>query len=274
MFLTETWHQDDHHQARDASGQEINVGSTWYSGFTPMSTFRLKPDDYIDINGHGIGISAGEYQEERSTSSVGAWIEAKVGDEVHFTTTVRLDQQSWTRPDDPKDPVELRNGNIAERVALESPLPSSAADRRQLITRVTNEIFGDDPSDAEINDFLNDTSPDALLNLTARLQKRDHIPLFRGTLATGETIFKALPVDSAAATKPRRAIAPDVMCLRLRAACGAAGYECRAIRSAGSSHQQRKDSVPFAGPQSRIATRAVRNPFAGWFGELCDSVDS
>jgi beta-lactamase regulating signal transducer with metallopeptidase domain len=208
MFLTETWHQDDRHQARDADGQEIKVGSTWYSGITPMSTFRLKPGDYIEISGHGIGIGAGEYQEERSTGSVGAWIEAKVEDEVHFTTTVRFDQQGWTRPDDPKDPVELRNVNIAERVALESPLPLSAADRKQLITRVTNEIFGDDPTDAEINDFLNDTSPDALLNLTVRLQKREYLPFFRGTLATGETIFKVLPVDPDAAKRPRRAIAP------------------------------------------------------------------
>jgi hypothetical protein len=208
MVMTETWHQDDQHQARDAVGQEIKVGSTWYSGITPMSTFRLKPGDYVEINGHGIAIGAGEYREERSTGSVGAWIEVKVDEEVHFTTTVRFDQQGWTRPDDPKDPEELRKISIAERVALESPLPSSAADRKQLIARVTNEVFGDDPTDAEINDFLNDTSPDALLNLTVRLQRREYISLFRGTLATGETIFKVLPVDPDAATKPRRAIAP------------------------------------------------------------------
>jgi beta-lactamase regulating signal transducer with metallopeptidase domain len=207
VFMTETWHQDDRHQARDAAGQEIKVGSTWYSGITPMATFRLKPGDYIEVNGHGIGIGAGEYQEERSTGSVGAWIEARVGDEVHFTSTVRLDQQGWTRPDDPKDPEELRKVSIAERVALESPLPSSAADRKQLITRVTNEIFGDDPTDIAVNEFLNDTSPDALLNLTVRLQKREYVPLFRGTLATGETVFKVLPVDPDAA-RPRRAIAP------------------------------------------------------------------
>ena len=208
LFMTETWHQEDKHQARDGDGQEIKVGSTWYSGITPMSTFRLKPGDYIEINGHGIGIGAGEYQEERSTGSVGAWIEAKVGDEVHFTTTVRLDQQGWTRPEDPKDPEELRKISIAERVALESPLPSSATDRKQLITRVTNEIFGDDPTDDDVYDFLNDTSLDAMLNLTVRLQKREHIPLFRGTLATGETIFNVLPVDPDAAKRPRRAITP------------------------------------------------------------------
>jgi len=127
---------------------------------------------------------------------------------VHFTTTVRLDQQGWTRPDAPKDPEELRNVNIAERVALESPLPSSAADRKQLITRLTNEIFGEDPTDAEVNDFLNDASPEALTNLTVQLQKREYLPLFRGTLATGETIFNVLPVDPDAATRPRRAIAP------------------------------------------------------------------
>jgi DNA-binding MarR family transcriptional regulator len=32
--------------------------------------------------------------------------------------------------------------------------------------------------------------------------------LFHGTLATGETIFKVLPVDPEAATRPRRAIGP------------------------------------------------------------------
>jgi hypothetical protein len=208
FFLTETWHQTDEHQARDADGQEIKVGSTWYSGITPMATFRLNPGDYVEINGHGIGIGAGEYREERSTGSVGAWIEAKVDDKVHFTTTVRFDQQGWTRPDDPQDPEELRKINIAERVALESPLPGSAADRKQLITRVTNEIFGEDPTDAEVNDFLNDASPEALTNLTVQLQKREYLPLFQGTLATGETIFNVLPVDPDAATKPRRAIAP------------------------------------------------------------------
>ncbi|MFO1001610.1 MAG: M56 family metallopeptidase [Planctomycetaceae bacterium] len=208
MFLTETWHQDDRHQARDAAGQEIKVASTWYSGITPMATFRLEPGNYVEMQGHGIGIGAGEYREERSTGAVGASIEATVGTEVHFTTTVRFDQHGWTRPDDPKDPVELRKVNVAERVALESPLPSSAADRTQLITRVTNEIFGEDPTDAEVNDFLNDTSPEALTNLTVQLQKREYLPLFRGTLATGETIFKVLPVDPTAATKPRRAIGP------------------------------------------------------------------
>ncbi|MBL8814298.1 MAG: DUF1549 domain-containing protein [Planctomycetaceae bacterium] len=208
MFQTETWHQDDRHQARDAAGQEINVGSTWYSGITPMATFRLEPGHYVEIPGHGIGIGAGEYQEERSTGAVGAWIEATVGNEVHFTTTVRFDQQGWTRPDDPKEPAELRKINIAERVALEAPLPSSSTDRRQMILRITNEIFGEYPTYTEVTDFLNDASPDALKNLTVRLQEREHLPLFRVTLATGETNFKVLPADPDAATKPRRAIGP------------------------------------------------------------------
>ncbi|MFO0978780.1 MAG: M56 family metallopeptidase [Planctomycetaceae bacterium] len=208
MFLTETWHQDDRHEARDAAGQEIKVGSTWYSGITPMATYRLEPGHYVEIQGHGIGIGAGEYREERSTGAVGAWIEAKVDDEVHFTTTVRFDQQGWTRPDDPTEPAELRKINIAERVALEAPLPASVTDRKQMIIRITNEIFGENPTDAEVTDFLNDESPDALKNLTIRLQEREHLPLFRGTLATGETIFRVLPVDPEAATRPRRAIGP------------------------------------------------------------------
>ena len=208
VFMTETWRQDDRHQAYDADSKDIKVGGTWFSGVTPMATCRLAPGDHVEFNGHGIGIGPGTYAEELSTGSVGAWIEAKAGDEVRFVTTVNIRSEGWTRPDDPKDPDALRQASIAERIAMESPLPVSEADRKLLLTHVIADIFGETPTDGEITAFSSDHSPDALLNLTVHLQQRVHSPLFVGSMQTGEVTFRVLPVDPAAATKPRRAISP------------------------------------------------------------------
>jgi len=54
IFKTETWHQNDRHTARDANEVAINVGSTWYTGRTPMATCRLEPGEYVEVTGHGI----------------------------------------------------------------------------------------------------------------------------------------------------------------------------------------------------------------------------
>jgi len=165
-------------------------------------------DEYIEVKGHGIGIGPGPYEEEISTGSVGAWVEAKAGDNVRFATTVNIRSEAWMRPNDPKDPEELRKASIAERIAMESPLPASEADRKLLIEHVTNDIFGETPTDEEVSVFINDHSPDALLNLAVRLQQRLYLPLFVGSLQTGEVEFRVLAIDPTAATKPRRAIAP------------------------------------------------------------------
>ena len=46
VFKTETWHQDDAHTARNAKGGVINVDSTFYTGETPMATYRLEHREF------------------------------------------------------------------------------------------------------------------------------------------------------------------------------------------------------------------------------------
>lgn len=174
-----------------------------------MAAYRLEPGDYVEVRGHGIGIGTGEYKEERSTGSVGAWIEAKEGDDVRFSSIVDLSREGWTRLDDPKDPVELRKVVVANRVEQEAPLPASPADREQLLRRVTQDLFGEPPQQGELHDFLIDNSPDALARLIERLQNKARIEPFVGQLPTGEIRFRVIAADPNAAKAPRAATSPD-----------------------------------------------------------------
>ncbi len=208
VFKTETWHQHDGHTARDAKGAEIPVKATWFTGITPMATLRLAPGEYCEVSGHGIAIGAGEYKEEHSTGAVGAVIEAKEGDAVTLSHSVDTAYGGWTRPGDPKDPLEFWKATIAERIANEAPMPASAADRAQLIRRVTLDILGVVPTAGEIAAFTADDAPDALAKLTARLQAKPRVEPFSGKLPTGEMKFRVIAADPDAAKAPRIANSP------------------------------------------------------------------
>ena len=175
--------------------------ATWFTGITPMATFRLAPGEYCEVLGHGIAIGAGEYPDEHSTGAVGAIIEAKEGETVTLSHSVDAGTGGWTQPDD------LWLATIAGRVANEAPMPASAADREQLITRVTLDIFGVAPTAEEIAAFTVDNTPDALAKLTARLQTQPRIEPFAGKLPTGETKFRVIAADPNAAQAPRPATA-------------------------------------------------------------------
>jgi hypothetical protein len=209
IFKTETWHQYDAHTARDANGAEIKVSGTRYSGITPMATFRLLPGEYCEVPGHGIAIGAGKYEEEFSTGSVGAIIEAKEGDVVTLSHTVDAAQGiKFTRPGEPEDAAGLWRKVIADRVANEAPLPSSAADREQLIRRVTLDLFGEAAGTEEVAAFTNDNSPNALERLIERLERKPHTEPWTGRLPTGVTKFRVIAADPNAGKAPRAANAP------------------------------------------------------------------
>ncbi len=208
VFNTETWHQYDPHTARNAKGDPLEVSVTRYTGVTLSATYRLAPNEYCEVLGHGLGIGERDYREEFSTGSLGAIIKAQAGDEVRLTHEIDATSGGWTRTDDPKDPVELWNKQVRERVEREAPLPESAADREQLIRRVTLDVFGEPPTADEIAEFLNDRSPDALAKLTVRLQAKPRIEPWSGRLPTGETKFRVLAADPNAAEKPRTANSP------------------------------------------------------------------
>jgi BlaR1 peptidase M56/Protein of unknown function (DUF1549)/WD40-like Beta Propeller Repeat len=208
VFKTETWHQVDPHTARNAKGVEIKVSGRWYTGVTLTATYRLASGEFCEVSGHGVAIGAGKYEEEFSTGSVGAVIEAKEGDDVTLSHSVDAASGGWTRPNDPKDPAELWKRVIAERVEREAPMPQAAADREQLIRRVTLDLFGEAATAKEIAAFIADNAPDALGKLTARLQARPRIELWAGKLPTGETKFRVTAADPNAAKAPRTASAP------------------------------------------------------------------
>ncbi|MDB5337447.1 MAG: hypothetical protein JWN70_3066 [Planctomycetaceae bacterium] len=206
VFITETWHQNDPHLARDAKGMEITVTGVFYTGVTPMATYRLDPGQYCAVLGHGIAIGAGKYEEEHSIGSVGAVIEAKEGDDVRLSHSVDTTYAGWTRPDEPKAPLELWKKTIADRVGREGPLPSAAADREQLIRRVYRDIFGESPSAEELAAFIADKTPDALATLTTRLQTKPRsVETFSGKLSTGETKFRVTAADPEFLKRPRTA---------------------------------------------------------------------
>ena len=51
VFKTDTWHQYDHHTARDAKGNDIKVTGPRYSGITLSATYRLAPGEYCEVMG-------------------------------------------------------------------------------------------------------------------------------------------------------------------------------------------------------------------------------
>ncbi|MFN0128482.1 MAG: biopolymer transporter ExbD, partial [Verrucomicrobiales bacterium] len=213
VFQTETWHQDDKHTARDARGVEIPVKATWFTGITPMATCLLAPGEYCEVMGHGIAIGAGEYKDEHSTGSVGAIIEAKVGDSVTLTHIVDAAHGAWTRPGDLKVRGQLIDKYVHERIARLAPMPKEKSDREQIIRHTTPEILGVLPSADEIAAFVGDDSPDALEKLTARLVKQhaerpETAEPFIGKLPTGETKFRVIAADPNATKAPRTANGP------------------------------------------------------------------
>jgi beta-lactamase regulating signal transducer with metallopeptidase domain len=203
VFQTDSWHQDDRHQAVDANGNDLKIESTWYSGITPTTVVRLKPGEYTEVPGHGIGIGAAAYVDERSTGQVGAVLDAKEWDSVRFTTTIPFRTAGWTKPGEPDEYVERFRATIAERLAFERPLPDSPEERRKILTRVMRDLFGTSPTIEEADQFANDSSADPLGQLVARLQQLEVPPLFEGELKTGEQTFRVLGVDPEAATRPR-----------------------------------------------------------------------
>ncbi|MCY2996028.1 MAG: DUF1549 domain-containing protein [Planctomycetota bacterium] len=247
VFMTETWHQEDKHSARTADGKEIPVNATWYSGITPLATYRLAPGEYCEVPGHGLAIGAGEYVEEHSTGAVGAIIEAKVGDDVLLSHSVDVAQGGWTRPGDPQEPAELWKRVVAERVANEGPLPSAVADREQLIRRVTFDLFGEPATAEEVAAFTADHAPDALANLAARLQAKPRIQPWAGKLPTGEKKFRVIAADPNAAKAPRTANSPGQYVL---------GEHVHLLVSQTTTDSQRtnKAVIAFLSPDPKVAS--------------------
>lgn len=178
VFGTDAWHQWDEHKARDAKGTALHIARKIYSGLTLTVTYRLAPGEYCEVLGHKIGIGVGD-----------AAIAAKAGDEV--TLTHEVDAVHGAPTSDP----EVWKNTVAARVEREGPMPKAAADREQLIRRVTLDIFSVPASEKEIAAFVEDNAADALAKLTERLQGKPRLEPWAGRLPTGETRFRVIAAE-------------------------------------------------------------------------------
>jgi hypothetical protein len=98
--------------------------------------------------------------------------------------------------------------HITARLSRHLPLPADAEARKLLLYRVAMELFGT-PVSEEINAaFVADREPNALDSLAKRLARRPGITPYSGSLQSGPTIFRVLPADPDATTKPRIASNP------------------------------------------------------------------
>ncbi|HWB03808.1 MAG TPA: M56 family metallopeptidase [Verrucomicrobiales bacterium] len=205
IFKSPMWHELGLRSAHDAGGAEIPVSPGPHasmSGLTPMVSYRLAPGEYCEVMGDGVSI--GKADDGFVWSEIGA----KEGDTVTMSDTVDL-TYGWAFPDGRKDSAGYWKMLVADRVALEAPMPPSAADREQLIRRVTRDLFGEAATAAEIAEFIADNTPDALTKLTARLQTRPGITSFSGKLTAGELHFRVIAADPGTAKKPRLASEPN-----------------------------------------------------------------
>ena len=219
IFIVPSWQQSASHTAHDAKGAVINVSSTYWTTMARKLTYRLAPGEYCETPAPGIGVGAKTEDEDWANVRVGAWIDAKQADEVRFSpgaVEVRCSpsvigtRMMDGRPVnvDPKDAADLWGRIIAERVARELPLPAAAAERVQIIRRVTLDLFGEPPTPEEIAAFVADEAVTAQAALEKRLRQRPGIAPFTGTLPPGDIQFRVLAADPDAAKRPRVATGP------------------------------------------------------------------
>lgn len=208
VFRTRTWHQSSAHRAQDGQGANIKVDSTDWTTLARLMAYRLAPGEFIELNAPGIGVGArNKDDEDWQNIRVGAWIDARVGDDVIFTADA-VPLNDWN--DDPRVLGESRwwLDFIAARLARETPLPADAAERTRLLDRAVRDLFGTPPTAEETAAFVADRKDDSLDSLARRLFHRTGVHAWAGPLTSASTKFRVLPVDPDAAKKPRVANNP------------------------------------------------------------------
>ena len=207
VFRALTWNQSGTHQARDAQDAAINIASTYWTTIPRIIACRLAPGEFREVTAAGIGVGANKNDEDWRGTRVGAWIEAKAGDDVTFTpapVSVNGRRDEVRTDGEPGWWLEF----IQERLSLDAPLPADAGERRHLLDRAVRDLFGTAPTPEETAAFVADRSPAALEALTRRLAQRAGVSSFTGALQSGPTKLRVLPADPDAAKRPRTASGP------------------------------------------------------------------
>jgi beta-lactamase regulating signal transducer with metallopeptidase domain len=198
MFRALTWNQSAAHKARDANGKHINTFSAEWTTIPRIVACRLGSGEFLEVTAAGIGIGAKENDEDWRNTRVGTWVEAKAGDEVSFTPAPISATGNFTDPRSKGEPAWWLDF-IKDRLRVDSPVPADAAERTRLLDRAVRDLFGTAPTPEETAAFVADHAPDAFDALAKRLAERAGTSSFTGTLQSGDTNFRTLPVDPNAA---------------------------------------------------------------------------
>lgn len=206
VFRTRTWHQGIH-KARDGHGAEIEVDSTYWTTLARLLPFRLAPGEFVEATAPGIGVGAMGNPEDWQNLRVGAWVEARAGDEVTLMP-VPVPLGDWNEKPPGAGEPDWWLEFIRARLARWAPLPAEAAERQHLLYRVALDLFGTPLGADETAAFLVDREPRALEALAKRLVRRPGVASCTGSLTSGPTKFRVLPPDPDAAKRPRTANNP------------------------------------------------------------------
>ncbi len=215
VFRTRSWHQLGH-SATDAKGARLEVESTFWTTRGRLTTFRLAPGEYIEVNAPGIGVGPRGNSEDWQNTGVGSWVEAKAGDEV-TVTTAPLPLYDWNENPDVLGEPRWWLDHISARLARHEPFPADAAARIRLLHLVALEVLGTSVS-KEMNDAIAaDHTPTAREAAATRLFHRPGLHAWAGPLPSATTKFRVLPADPDAAKKPRTASNPGHFTLSKKA---------------------------------------------------------
>ncbi len=245
VFRILTWNQSSDHRAHDANGKPIRIMSTSWTTLPQIVACRLGPGEFTEVTGAGIGVGANQDREDWREARVGAWIEAKEGDEVTFTPAPVSVDGNDGRARALGEP-QWWLAFIRTRLECDAPLPADAAERKRLLNRAVHDLFGSAPNASEIATFVGDRGPNALEALAHRLAQCASTTPFTGTLQSDTTTFRVLPVDPEVAKRPRVATGPGRYSL---------GDQTRLVivRKPAGNRRENKASIVFFLPNSTAA---------------------
>lgn len=192
-FRMRNWQQSNDHKAHDADGKDIRVTSTRWLTRARLLAFRLKPGQFIEVTGAGIGVGAKAQRPDKwKGTRVGSWIETKAGDQVKFTP-VAVPLSDWNENPQPAGEPRWWLDLVSDRLKREEPVPSDDEVRRRLLYMISMDLFGTPVGEEYTKDFLADRTPTALNTLAKRLASHPRLAPFTGTLQSGPTEFRVLP---------------------------------------------------------------------------------
>ncbi len=223
-FVTRVFHQPVH-SATTAAGTVVPMDFRNFDHHSSGVAVRLDPGEYCELSAPGLGIGPrSDHQEDWANVDPQSWILAKEGDQIEFHPgTISLGGSRGVfeiatrngidvkfRHDNPDETIDSTwwLKFISERLQHETPIPDEKAERKAILSRVIQDLFGNSPTAEEVDLFQSDLSPEAVPRLAERLAKRSGLAFVTGTIQGGMTTFRVVPDNPEATSRIRVVTSP------------------------------------------------------------------